>query len=494
MQNFYKTKTINGIINKSVRFLQPHNSYILFLQKETLASLEAEMASIEAMMENLSWRRTSLRRKINSLSPTAFLPAEILTEIFRLTCQSEDGLGGPPVTPLFFGRICKEWREIAWSTPLLWNMISLHVSHKAHGSQIQLLRDWLLRANSSPLFIKLTSDEEHESIFCSFRAIMEVLATRSTYWNSLDSLLPPQCHDILKNNHFPMLTSVSVRPPKGTISTFSEPPNIFLSAPKLLDVDLSGYNFSAMMLPWEQLRRFKTQFLTVTECLKVLKRSSSLKECHLESVYSPEIFPSPMPFDRFYSDLEHLDISLIRGAAASLLDSITLPSLSQLRVHYSGAARPNLSAIQLFVLRSSCNLQRLCIENRHLHDEDLIPCLESVPSLSHLRLVVFGESAGLSKNFVMMMRPSADSRPPLLPKLIRFRYEGPVECDSHSLVDMLSERWCPQLSKNRNAIPIATLSVAEIISRARYELTDDVKCKMRWLTNAGMDLSIRSLL
>ena len=457
-----------------------------------MAGLEAEMASVEAMIENLSWRRTNLRQKINSLSPTALLPTEILTEIFRLNCQLEDG--GPPVTPLFFGGICKEWREIAWSTPLLWNTISLHVSRKAHGSQVQLLRDWLLRANSSPLFIKLTSDDEHESIFCSLRAIMDVLLTRSTYWNSLDCLLPPQCHDILKNNHFPMLTSVSVRPPKGTISTFSEPPNMFLSAPKLLDVDLSGYNFSAIVLPWEQLRRFKTQFLTVAECLKVLERSPSLKECHLESVYFPEIFPSPMPLDTFYSELEHLDITLIRGAAISLLDSIMLPSLSQLRVHYSGAARFTLSAIHSLVLRSSCSLQRLCIEKRHLHDKDLIPCLESVPSLSHLHLVVVGESGGLSKNFVSMMHPSRISGPPLLPKLTWFHYEGPVECDSHSLVDMLSERWCPQPVKNGNAIPIATLDTAEIVSHMRYELADDVECKMRWLTKAGMDLSIRSLL
>ncbi|KIM44059.1 hypothetical protein M413DRAFT_443120 [Hebeloma cylindrosporum] len=461
-------------------------------KSENLASLEAEMASVEAMMENLSWRRTHLRRKINSLSPTALLPPEILTEIFRLACQLEDG--GPPLTPLFFGGICKEWREIAWATPLLWNTLSLHVSRKAHGSQVQLLRDWLMRANASPLFIKLTSDDEHESIFCSLRAIMDVLVTRSIYWNSLDCLLPPQCHDILKNNHFPMLTSVSVRPPKGTISTFSEPPNMFLSAPKLLDVDLSGYNFSAMMLPWEQLRRFKTQFLTVAECLKVLKRSPNLKECHLESVYSPEIFPSPVSLDTFYSELEHLDITLIKGAAVSLLDSITLPSLNQLRVHYTGAAGFTLSSIHSLVLRSSCNLQRLCIEKQHLRDEDLIPCLESVPSLCYLRLIVVGESAGLSKNFVSVMHPSRDPGPPLLPKLTWFHYEGSVECDSHSLVDMLSERWRPQQAKNDNAVPIAILNTAEIVSRARYELPDEVECKMRSLTKAGMALSIRSLL
>jgi hypothetical protein len=54
-------------------------------------------------------------------------------------------------------------------------------------------------------------------------------------------------------------------------------------------------------------------------------------------------------------------------------------------------------------------VERLYIEKQHIHDEDVIPCLEpeSVPSLSHLRLVVLGdsESAGLS-----IVRLSMDPR------------------------------------------------------------------------------------
>ena len=76
---------------------------------------------------------------------------------------------------------------------------------------------------------------------------MDIFVTRSTYWNSLDcllSLLHVTTSSNFKSNHFFMVTSVSVRPPKA----FSEPPNTFLSAPKLLEVDLSGYNFSAMVL------------------------------------------------------------------------------------------------------------------------------------------------------------------------------------------------------------------------------------------------------
>ena len=45
------------------------------------------------------------------------------------------------------------------------------------------------------------------------------------------------------------------------------------------------YKYSAVTPPREQLQRFKTQFLTVAERLKVLGRSPSLKESHLDSVY-----------------------------------------------------------------------------------------------------------------------------------------------------------------------------------------------------------------
>ena len=111
-----------------------------------------------------------------------------------------------------------------------------YISRKAHGSPSSAPQRLLLRANLLPPFTKLTFGDEHESIFCSVCAIMDVLVNRSTYssWKSFDCLLPPQCHDIF--NRFPLLTSISLRPPKGTISTFSQPPNMFFSAPELIDV------------------------------------------------------------------------------------------------------------------------------------------------------------------------------------------------------------------------------------------------------------------
>jgi hypothetical protein len=457
----------------------------------TVVELERETAHIEILMERLNSRRALLQRRINALSLISQLPAEILTEIFRLTCQLSETTHHV-ITPLFFGGICKEWRALAWSTPLLWNIVSLKVSRKTHGSQINVLGEWLLRAKTSPLFIKLTSDDEHESIFCSLRDIMGVLVTRSAYWYSLDCLLPPQCHDVLKSHEFPLLTSVALRPPKGTISTFSEPPSMFLSAPKLVDVDLSGYNFSAMVLPWEQLKRFKTQFLTVAECLKVLRRSPSLKECHLRSVYSPEIFDS-LPSETLYSDLERLDVFLVKSAAISLLDNLTLPHLCELNIGNSGSGEFLYSAVCALISRSSCHLQRLSIDHRDgIKDDDLIACLEKIPSVTHLRLVSDSANSpsftGLSDKLITRFRSShGEGEHPLLPKLVSFEYWGSVSCDGRLLVDVLSERWrAPQYGT-------PGLKTAKIIAGGHYDISDDIDADLCNLMAEGMQVEVCSI-
>ncbi|KAF9483633.1 hypothetical protein BDN70DRAFT_891538 [Pholiota conissans] len=457
---------------------------------DSVTGLEDEMASVEMMMEKLVQRKIHLRRRINALSLTARLPPEILIYIFRIASQD----GERPIPPLFFGSICKEWRDIAWSTPLLWNSVSVHVSRQTHGSQIQLLGDWLLRAKTAPLFIKLTSDDEHEAIFCSLQTIMDVLVTRSMYWYSLDCLLPPQCHELLKNNHFPMLASVSIRPPKGTISTFSESPNMFLSAPKLLDVDLSGYNFPSMVLPWEQLRRFKTHFLTVAECLKVIRRSSNLKECHLESVYSPEIIPSPIS-DTLQSELETLDVMLIKGGAISLLDGITLPCLRELRVHYSGVGGFLLSAISSLVMRSGCNVQKLCIEKHNFRDDDLISCLETMPSVTHLSLNLLGHDGpsftGLTSKFIATLDPTSHPGRIILPNLTSFEFRGQVLCDVRILLYMVGHRWRSTATDGYD-YDTASLASVKIFHSNELEVSPEREVELDRLRAEGMLVTIHA--
>ncbi|TFK22837.1 hypothetical protein FA15DRAFT_757694 [Coprinopsis marcescibilis] len=333
------------------------------LNIQTVPDLEHEITRIDALMSHLSQQRTQLRRKINTLAPISQLPRELIIEIFSLVRA-----------PLFLGSICVLWRTLAWNTPLLWRFIHLTIPDNTH--HLPLLSAWLSRAKSTPLHINLhtpSSNEQHDPTLLSLRLTLQTLTVHSTHWGTITSLLPPSCHPILTAASFPQLTSAAFRPPKGTISTFSRPPDMFRPAatPALTDLDLSGYDFSSMALPWPQLRRFRTQFLTVAECLRLLHRAPNLVFCSLDHVYCPDQ-PHPAPATSninidsnndsanangtgywTHANLQALEITLIKSTATVLLDLIALPALRDLSVTYIGPEQISLLPILSLVARSS---------------------------------------------------------------------------------------------------------------------------------------------
>ena len=326
-------------------------------------------------MAQLGQRHAFCRRRINELSsPTARIPPEILIEIFQIACQpvDDDFRARQATTPLFIGSICRFWRDVAWSTPFLWSTVFLHVSRKHHATQIQLLEDWLLNAKSAPLSIKITSEGQLKFVLCAFEEIMRILFNRSDYWLTFNScFLHSKFRNILKKTSFPMLTSISLR---------SSAAEMFLNAPKLVNVTLLGHSFPPI-LPWGQLRTFRTGKMPVNECLKVLRKSPSLNECHFEGVYTQDGIISKTILS--HAQLKHLHTTLDDYWATSLFDGITLPSLSGLHIQYDHDHDKwlPLSSITSLVLRSACNLERLTIKFR-FNNVDLIPCLEVIPSLT----------------------------------------------------------------------------------------------------------------
>ena len=92
----------------------------------------------------------------------------------------------------------------------------------------------------------------------------------------------------------------------------------------------------------------------------ILRQSPNLQECHLKQVYFQDNFTCSaiMP----HTELQHLNVIL---SSTLLFDSITLPSLSHLSIHYNGPKNLTLSSISSLILRSSCKLERFTIEKYH---------------------------------------------------------------------------------------------------------------------------------
>ncbi|KAJ7232207.1 hypothetical protein B0H12DRAFT_1029047, partial [Mycena haematopus] len=90
-----------------------------------LARLDARIKVAAIALGQLTQQRASLKGPIDAhkalISPMRRIPQDILLEIFFSCLPLEhDTHIDPAVAPLVLGRICRNWRSVAYSTPMLW--------------------------------------------------------------------------------------------------------------------------------------------------------------------------------------------------------------------------------------------------------------------------------------------------------------------------------------------------------------------------------------
>ncbi|KAF9471021.1 hypothetical protein BDN70DRAFT_939246 [Pholiota conissans] len=108
-------------------------------------------------------KRQALNTKINGVHDAlgSRLPMEIVMKIFKefLSDYKEQYLD-PSIsmkkqtTALLLGGVCRGWRLIAWSSPQLWDTICVNL-YNGNLHLVQLVREWLDRSGSLPLYINI---------------------------------------------------------------------------------------------------------------------------------------------------------------------------------------------------------------------------------------------------------------------------------------------------------------------------------------------------
>ncbi|KAJ6480955.1 hypothetical protein C8R45DRAFT_318783 [Mycena sanguinolenta] len=88
------------------------------------------------------------------------IPVEITSEIFLHCLPALDAaLPSPNSAPLLLGRICRTWRDIAYTNPRLWAVMKI-----CSWRQTDWVENWLSRAGGAPLSLSL----EHSLSYCLF--------------------------------------------------------------------------------------------------------------------------------------------------------------------------------------------------------------------------------------------------------------------------------------------------------------------------------------
>ncbi|KAF7355525.1 hypothetical protein MSAN_01469500 [Mycena sanguinolenta] len=132
----------------------------------SLPRIDAQIKELEIALNQLREQRASLNGPIDAhralISPIRRIPRDILLAIFFACLPSEhNAVIDPAEAPLVLGRICRYWRDITYSTPMLWS--SLHIPALSYldappkllwGLQ-RTVGAWLGRSGTCPLSISL---------------------------------------------------------------------------------------------------------------------------------------------------------------------------------------------------------------------------------------------------------------------------------------------------------------------------------------------------
>ncbi|KAJ6485843.1 hypothetical protein C8R45DRAFT_998107 [Mycena sanguinolenta] len=375
-----------------------------------IARIDAQIEEMEFTVTQLKERRALLQKPVDAhkalISPVRFIPRDVLLEIFFHCLPSEhNALIDPAEAPLILGHICRHWRSVAYSTPLLWSSIHIppldYLNTPPHilSELDRIIEAWLERSATCPLSVSFYDfvnrvDERNPNL--NHPVIPQLLAV-SRRLRSLTLAGDAQClHPLLLlgPEDMPLLKRIGIKPLSNqTIAT-----NI-LEIPTFEDVALCISSLDdprSLPLPWSQLRRLRLECygcwtaqdhreggLDFDGALGVLRMCPNLEQCKIRVTKDSE--HSGFTCDSPSIILPQLHTLVLRGREFRLphwISNLVVPKLRYLQIgEHSGAlgtlanAPPNPGCLAVNV-----------DTNRFRSTTGLHELLQAFPTISHLRI------------------------------------------------------------------------------------------------------------
>ncbi|KAJ6562482.1 hypothetical protein B0H19DRAFT_98435 [Mycena capillaripes] len=290
--------------------------------------------------------------------PVLTLPSEIVSEIFT------HFLPIYPLCPPLFGRrsptaltqICRKWRQIAVSTPVLWRAIRLPCENISPGLEREghIAGIWLARSHCCPLSIYIGEDGVHTP-----EAFAAVFPHRAR-WEYLKIRLSVSALPATFNGPMPLLRHLDLflgvggpddgHSPRACNTAFCEAPLL-----RIAFLHTSALHFT---LPWAQLTSLTLNMVYPDEWYSILQQTSRLVHCNLNFDI---VYAHPIP-DIALPCLESLAFKAEWAVSAlGYLGAFIVPALRSLRIPERFLMPNPIDSLKSFVSKSGCELQRLHI-------------------------------------------------------------------------------------------------------------------------------------
>ncbi|KAF7367734.1 hypothetical protein MSAN_00837300 [Mycena sanguinolenta] len=356
---------------------------------EQLAKIQAQIDEMELVVDQLKAKRESVQTVIGAhkalISPMRHVPEDVLREIF-FAClpAAHNALIDIAEAPLLLGRICRRWRVVAYSTPMLWS--SIHIPPLPTFLQLHpVVEQWLKLGAPCPLTVSLV-DPTHvwsDPDPCPI-ALLENCSQRLQHLVLRGN--PREFLPILRlgSEDLPLLKSICL---DTTGAVYPDAMNL-LQIPHLTSISLKGMVTSPLSLPleWSRLTKFSLQCLppsTLDEvaALEVLRRCPNLLICHLVLNKSRQDFH--LATNDSLIALPNLHTLILAGSfyLPSWIPHLAMPKIRCLQI--GDGVDP--SWFINFPKRSDSSFGA-AIDTTCFTRSGLLGLLQSFPSISHLQL------------------------------------------------------------------------------------------------------------
>ncbi|KAF7340436.1 hypothetical protein MVEN_01963700 [Mycena venus] len=360
---------------------------------EELARIEAEIDEMDAVIVQLKAKHASLKTAIDAhralISPMRHTPEDVLREIF-VAClpTTHNALIDPSEAPILLGGICRHWRAVAHSTPMLWSSMHIPIipisdEDPAFGGTVEvasklekLVEQWLKRSATCPLDVSVSGVYRIDSDRHPIHQLLNVSRRLR--------------HLVLEGEVAALLPLLRLGP--DSLPLLREYPRL-LPFPSLAEVSLSILSADPLSLPlkWSQLTRLTLDcFPLWTQnghyegglggigALEVLRKCPNLLRCELRLTKSPSEVDTGLASNTSLITLPHMDILILRGIfhLPNWIPHLVVPKLRCLTVGEVSTTSPTPS---LPYMRAEIDTSRFTASS-------LLELLESFPMISHLRV------------------------------------------------------------------------------------------------------------
>ncbi|KAJ7465278.1 hypothetical protein FB451DRAFT_433485 [Mycena latifolia] len=446
--------------------------------RDRSTQLEGEIRNLRAHLAELVAEHEFVQSKLKSIVyPILQIPSEITAEIF-LWCLLESIATSPiriadnlKSAPMQLASVCRDWRDIAFSTPKLWRFLAVSLNASTHIANLE--RRFSLCGNC-PLSLDLFYARPYFTrLGTSATVPLEVVNRHCRQWETVKIDLMDRDAALLHNikGRLPLLRQL-------TVSVYGESlGNAFSEAPNLYSLDVTVINTSARALspnnfPWAQLTVFRGEGLSVEDCFHVLQLTPHLEYCTFSGWFGDDdgLPDSPLNLPSLRS------LSLLNPESFGwFLGALTLPGLEDLRLSLLGRQIPSFCD---FISRSSCSLKKLGLRTSSLLSyESLLKLWEAVPMVTHI-----GISPGIFSD--QMTRLLLENKN-VLPNLLEVVVDGKGQDMNHQqLVDMLRSRQHPD---SGNPSSIQSLG---FLSSQDWDMPPDIIFQLKSIVNDGMKIQM----